>query len=159
MKKMTSQRIFLFLLILPLAVFVSSVSSLATSAPSTKPPPPPQPKKLVWHFYKVYNTCDDAEVYIRYQVKLFWDKDKSITPKLLRLLYSDCFVTVRTHNTFIRQLFVFSIICSDCFNLIYSSISCINLFLAVDSCTQVSKGLLVNNGWLGLFNTLPSSLL
>lgn len=99
MKKMTrSQRIFVFLLILPLTVFVSSVSSLATSAPSAKsPPPPPQPKKLVWHFYKVYNTCDDAEVYVRHQVELLWDKDKSITPKLLRLLYSDCFVTVRSY--------------------------------------------------------------
>ncbi|KAK9288888.1 hypothetical protein L1049_017355 [Liquidambar formosana] len=50
------------------------------------------PTKLVWHYYKVHNTCDDAEVYIRHQVKLFWSQDKSITPKLLRLLYSDCFV-------------------------------------------------------------------
>lgn len=54
----------------------------------------PKPVKLVRNFYKVHNTCHDAENYIRHQVKLFWDKDKSITPKLLRLLYSDCFVTV-----------------------------------------------------------------
>ncbi|KAF3455761.1 hypothetical protein FNV43_RR00403 [Rhamnella rubrinervis] len=53
----------------------------------------PKPVKLTRNFYKVHNTCDDAEQYIRHQVKLFWDNDKSITPKLLRLLYSDCFVT------------------------------------------------------------------
>ncbi|KAI4324336.1 hypothetical protein L6164_023883 [Bauhinia variegata] len=51
------------------------------------------PTKLQWHYYKVHNTCRDAEEYVRHQVKLFWDKDKSITPKLLRVLYSDCFVT------------------------------------------------------------------
>ncbi|KAJ7947472.1 Peroxidase [Quillaja saponaria] len=48
--------------------------------------------KIEWHYYKVHNTCHDAEVYIRHQVKLFWDKDKSITPKLLRLVSSDCLV-------------------------------------------------------------------
>lgn len=54
----------------------------------------PTPVKLQWHYYKVHNTCDDAEAYIQYQVKRFWQSDKSITPKLLRLLYSDCLVTV-----------------------------------------------------------------
>lgn len=54
----------------------------------------PKPANLIRNYYKVHNTCHDAEAYIRYQVKLMWDKDKSITPKLLRLLYSDCFVTV-----------------------------------------------------------------
>lgn len=53
----------------------------------------PTPVKLQWHYYKVHNTCDDAEAYIQYQVKRFWQSDKSITPKLLRLLYSDCLVT------------------------------------------------------------------
>ncbi|TXG72774.1 hypothetical protein EZV62_001353 [Acer yangbiense] len=53
----------------------------------------PQPVKLEWHYYKVHNTCDDAEVYIRHQITNFWNQDKSITPKLVRLLYSDCFVT------------------------------------------------------------------
>ncbi|GLT45843.1 hypothetical protein SLA2020_196460 [Shorea laevis] len=51
------------------------------------------PVKLVWHYYKIQNTCRDAEVYIKHEVKLFWDKDKSITSKLLRLVYSDCFIT------------------------------------------------------------------
>ncbi|XP_028780084.1 probable peroxidase 26 [Neltuma alba] len=49
--------------------------------------------KLEWHYYKVHNTCRYAEVYVRHQVKIFWDNDKGITPKLLRLLYADCFVT------------------------------------------------------------------
>ncbi|KAE8665111.1 putative peroxidase 61 [Hibiscus syriacus] len=51
-----------------------------------------KPVKLVWHYYKVHNTCDDAEAYIRHQVELFYKRDKTIAPKLLRLHYSDCFV-------------------------------------------------------------------
>ncbi|KAK8515980.1 hypothetical protein V6N13_093249 [Hibiscus sabdariffa] len=50
------------------------------------------PMKLVWHYYKVHNTCENAEPFIRHQVELFYNKDKTIAPKLLRLLYSDCFV-------------------------------------------------------------------
>ncbi|KAJ4723559.1 Peroxidase [Melia azedarach] len=53
----------------------------------------PSPVNLEWHYYKVHNTCDDAEQYIRHQVELFCKNDKTIAPKLLRLLYSDCFVT------------------------------------------------------------------
>ncbi|XP_010242724.1 PREDICTED: probable peroxidase 61 [Nelumbo nucifera] len=49
--------------------------------------------RLVRQFYKKNHLCDDVEVYIKYQVKSYWTKDRSITPKLLRLLYSDCFVT------------------------------------------------------------------
>ncbi|KAJ1424494.1 Secretory peroxidase [Sesbania bispinosa] len=53
----------------------------------------PARSKLQWHYYKMQNTCRDAEVYVRHQVKLLWDHDKTITAKLLRLVYSDCFVT------------------------------------------------------------------
>ncbi|OMO90325.1 Plant peroxidase [Corchorus capsularis] len=49
------------------------------------------PVKLEWHFY--YNTCREAEIYVRHQVELFYKNDPTIAPKLLRLLYSDCFVT------------------------------------------------------------------
>ncbi|PIA38437.1 hypothetical protein AQUCO_02800270v1 [Aquilegia coerulea] len=48
---------------------------------------------LVRQFYKKNDTCADVEEFIKHQVKLFWTKDRSITPKLLRLVYSDCFVT------------------------------------------------------------------
>ncbi|PRQ37911.1 putative peroxidase [Rosa chinensis] len=86
-----NERIFVFLVVLPLLV---SLCSSATLAPSSKPPPPPpKQNKLTWHYYKVTNTCRDAEAFIQHQVKKFWDQDKSITAKLLRLLYSDCFVT------------------------------------------------------------------
>ncbi|XP_050373842.1 probable peroxidase 26 [Argentina anserina] len=85
---MRNQRILVFLVVVVLPLLVS----VCSSAPSP-PPPPPQQKKLMWHYYKVTNTCRDAELYVRHQVKLHWDKDKSITAKLLRLLYSDCFVT------------------------------------------------------------------
>ncbi|KAK4254829.1 hypothetical protein QN277_007915 [Acacia crassicarpa] len=49
--------------------------------------------KLEWHYYKVHNTCRYAEEYVRHQVQIHWHSDKSITPKLLHLLYADCFVT------------------------------------------------------------------
>lgn len=71
-----------------LALALSLCLSYVDAASSLQPP-----VKLIWHYYKVHKTCDDAEVYIQYQVKELWNKDKSITPKLLRLLYSDCFVT------------------------------------------------------------------
>lgn len=48
------------------------------------------PVKLVWHYYKLNATCPYAEEYIKHQVKLFWDKDKSIAAKFLRLLSADC---------------------------------------------------------------------
>ena len=50
--------------------------------------------KLEWHYYKVHNTCRYVEEYVRHEVQIMWHSDHSITPKLLRLLYSDCFVTV-----------------------------------------------------------------
>ncbi|XP_065867208.1 probable peroxidase 61 [Euphorbia lathyris] len=49
--------------------------------------------KLKWQYYRRETKCRDAEVYIRYQVEKSWKRDKSVTAKLLRLLYSDCFVT------------------------------------------------------------------
>jgi peroxidase len=53
----------------------------------------PSMQKLTWHYYKVYNTCENAENFVRHQVEIFYKNDKSIAPKLLRLLYSDCFVS------------------------------------------------------------------
>ncbi|KAI3839704.1 hypothetical protein MKW98_010009 [Papaver atlanticum] len=44
-------------------------------------------------FYKLNGQCPDVEEYIKHQVKLHWMKDRSITAKLLRLTYSDCFVS------------------------------------------------------------------
>ncbi|XP_058092525.1 probable peroxidase 61 [Magnolia sinica] len=51
------------------------------------------PAGTVLHFYKNTTCGNDIEEYVKLQVKLVWDKDPSITPALLRLLYSDCFVT------------------------------------------------------------------
>ncbi|XP_021863420.1 probable peroxidase 26 [Spinacia oleracea] len=48
---------------------------------------------LTRQYYKKTNTCAHVEAYVKHNVKVFWDQDKSITPKLLRLLYSDCMVT------------------------------------------------------------------
>nr|AFK41612.1 unknown [Lotus japonicus] len=72
-----------FLLVVAFAALSSSPVAAAT---------PPRPK-LEWHYYKTHNICRDAELYVRNQVKLFWKFDKSITAKLLRLVYSDCFIT------------------------------------------------------------------
>ncbi|XVF29441.1 hypothetical protein REPUB_Repub15cG0121300 [Reevesia pubescens] len=80
-----------FELIFPLlAALALSLRMVDVDAASSLQPP----VKLVWHYYKVHNTCHEAEVYIRHQVEKFYENDKSktIAPKLLRLLYSDCFV-------------------------------------------------------------------
>lgn len=78
---------FVFLPLLALAL--SSCLKVVEAASTLQPP-----VKLVWHYYRFHNRCRDAEVYVKHEVNLFWQKDKSITPQLLRLLYSDCFVTV-----------------------------------------------------------------
>ena len=65
------------------------LSSYVDAASSLQPP-----VKLMRHYYKRHNTCDEAEVYVRHEVEKFWKEDKSITPKLLRLVYSDCMVNV-----------------------------------------------------------------
>lgn len=87
---MRSQISFVFLVLPCLGLVALSLCLGFVSAASSLP----QPNKLIWHYYKVHNTCDEAEIYVRHQVQLLWNKDKTITPKLLRLLYSDCFVTV-----------------------------------------------------------------
>lgn len=55
---------------------------------------PPEDKPLVRHYYKKLNTCANVEPFVQHQVKLYWDKDKTITAKLLKLLYADCMVNV-----------------------------------------------------------------
>ncbi|KAJ0091916.1 hypothetical protein Patl1_26506 [Pistacia atlantica] len=81
----SDERFFIF--ILPLVVLALSLC-VADAAVSL-----PKPVKLEWHYYRVQNTCRDAEVYVRHQVELVYKNDKSLPAKLLRLLYSDCFVT------------------------------------------------------------------
>ncbi|XP_050255602.1 probable peroxidase 61 [Quercus robur] len=70
-----------------LALALSLCLRYVDAASSLQPP-----VKLIWHYYKLHNTCDEAEVYVRHEVEKFWKEDKSITPKLLRLVYSDCMV-------------------------------------------------------------------
>ena len=53
-----------------------------------------KPVKLRRNFYKYHKTCKDVEAYVKHQVELWWKNDKTIVAKLLRLVYSDCFVTV-----------------------------------------------------------------
>ncbi|KAL3752653.1 hypothetical protein ACJRO7_000115 [Eucalyptus globulus] len=49
------------------------------------------PQKLQWRYYR--NSCRDAERYVTSQVEFYWKRDKSLAPKLIRMLYADCFVT------------------------------------------------------------------
>lgn len=77
------------LIVVVLVIAVSLLAAKTEAAVSL-----PEPVKLQWHYYKVHNICRDAEEFIRHQVKVYWNEDRSIAPKLLRLLYSDCFVTV-----------------------------------------------------------------
>ncbi|XP_062107906.1 probable peroxidase 61 [Humulus lupulus] len=52
-----------------------------------------KPVRLRRNFYKYQKTCKDVENYVNHQVQISWKSDKSIVAKLLRLTYSDCFVT------------------------------------------------------------------
>ncbi|XP_071722330.1 probable peroxidase 26 [Rutidosis leptorrhynchoides] len=86
---MTSKRVAL-LAILVVVIFAVTMS-LCTA--EVEPMDVVPRDNLEWHFYKNHNTCKDVEAYVKHEVELFYNKDKSIAPKLLRLLYSDCFVT------------------------------------------------------------------
>lgn len=55
---------------------------------------PPEAAPLIRHFYKVHNTCANVEPFVRHQVGLVWANDKSVAPKLIKLLYADCMVNV-----------------------------------------------------------------
>lgn len=65
---------------------------------------PPADPPLIRHYYKKLNTCANVESFVQFQVKRYWDNNKAITPKLLKLLYTDCMVTVRT---LAPQIFLF----------------------------------------------------
>ncbi|XP_039161325.1 probable peroxidase 61 [Eucalyptus grandis] len=75
------------LLLLALVVLVSSCAMRRVEAAVGIEPP----QKLQWHYYR--NSCRDAERYVRTQVEFYWKLDKSLAPKLIRMLYADCFVT------------------------------------------------------------------
>ncbi|XP_030527762.1 probable peroxidase 26 [Rhodamnia argentea] len=72
---------------LPVLAVVSSCAVWHVEAAVTIEPP----LNLQWHYYR--NSCRDAETYVRHQVEFYWKQDRSLAPKLIRMLYSDCFVT------------------------------------------------------------------
>ncbi|XP_030470348.1 probable peroxidase 61 [Syzygium oleosum] len=76
-----------WLLLLSALVLVSSCAVLRIEAAVGIEPP----LKLQWHYYR--NSCHNAETYVTHQVKYYWKQDRSLAPKLIRMLYADCFVT------------------------------------------------------------------
>lgn len=59
---------------------------------------PSESAPLIRHYYKVHNTCANVEPFVRQQVKAFMEKDKTIAPKVVKLLYADCMVNVRLNR-------------------------------------------------------------
>ncbi|KAG6408399.1 hypothetical protein SASPL_131410 [Salvia splendens] len=53
---------------------------------------PPESRALQRHFYKKLNKCANVEPFVRHQVSLWWNREKNITAKLLKLVYADCMV-------------------------------------------------------------------
>ncbi|GKF82535.1 probable peroxidase 26, partial [Tanacetum coccineum] len=53
---------------------------------------PPEAAPLIRHFYKVHNTCANVEPFVRHQVQLVYDNDRTVAPKLIKLLYADCMI-------------------------------------------------------------------
>ncbi|XP_077228351.1 peroxidase superfamily protein [Tasmannia lanceolata] len=72
-----------FLVALAFCVYISCVGGAITL--------PNEPLEL--HYYKINKTCEYVEEFVKEQVELVWKNDHSVTASLLRLLYSDCFVT------------------------------------------------------------------
>ncbi|MFS8030591.1 putative hem peroxidase, retrotransposon gag domain, hem peroxidase superfamily [Helianthus anomalus] len=75
---------------------------------------PPESSPLIRHYYKVHNTCANVEPFVRHQVKSLYDKDKTIAPKLIKLLYADCMVNFdgREHEDPGRHIAAFLAVCS-----------------------------------------------
>ncbi|KAL3752655.1 hypothetical protein ACJRO7_000117 [Eucalyptus globulus] len=73
-------------LLLSMLALVSSCAARRIQAEATIELPPP----LQWQFYQ--NSCPDAEKYVRDQVEFYWKQDRTLAPKLIRIVYSDCFV-------------------------------------------------------------------
>ncbi|KAK9052771.1 hypothetical protein SSX86_029401 [Deinandra increscens subsp. villosa] len=82
MKMMREGTVFLsFTVILAVCVVETAAAGLL----------PPESAPLIRHYYKVHNTCANVEPFVRQQVKALMG-DKTITPKLIKLLYADCMV-------------------------------------------------------------------
>ncbi|CAK9149618.1 unnamed protein product [Ilex paraguariensis] len=78
-----------FLLLISLLSLALSFRSSCVQAAITLPP---EDRPLTRHYYKKLITCKNVEAFVQHQVMLFWNKEKSLTAKLLKLLYSDCMV-------------------------------------------------------------------
>lgn len=79
---------------------------------------PPADPPLRRQYYKKLNTCENVEAFVQFQVKQFWKKDKSITAKFLKLLYTDCMVTVSSPSIFFCSLYCTNLI--KCIYLLYA---------------------------------------
>ncbi|KAL3752658.1 hypothetical protein ACJRO7_000119 [Eucalyptus globulus] len=77
------------LLLSALALLRSCEAQPIEAKATIKLPPP-----LQWHFYQ--NSCPDVEKYVRDQVEFYWKQDSTLAPKLIQLLYTDCFIKART---------------------------------------------------------------
>ncbi|KAL8170951.1 hypothetical protein V2J09_022755 [Rumex salicifolius] len=73
---------------LAVVVVVIAVMGMATEGAVSLPK-----RDLIRQFYKKHNLCDNVEAYVKLQIKDIMGRDKSVAPKLARLLYSDCFIT------------------------------------------------------------------
>ncbi|CAI9761659.1 unnamed protein product [Fraxinus pennsylvanica] len=78
-------------LVFSLLVFVGALS-LHMSRTEAAIGLPPDAKFLRRQYYKKLNTCENAEAFVKHQVQVYWSKDRSITAKLVKLLYADCMV-------------------------------------------------------------------
>ncbi|KAL3752654.1 hypothetical protein ACJRO7_000116 [Eucalyptus globulus] len=84
---MTPSRLWQLLLSALALVSSCQVQHNANAAATMEPP-----QKLQWLYYQ--NSCPDAKKYVRDQVEFYSKQDRTLALKLIRLLYSDCFVTL-----------------------------------------------------------------
>ena len=91
-------RVKMEVVVLPLMALALVVGSMIGKVEGAVSLPPVH---LTRQFYKKTNTCADVEAFVKHQVTIHWNQDKTLTPKLLRLVYSDCMVTVCAFFLFI----------------------------------------------------------
>ncbi|XP_071691167.1 probable peroxidase 26 [Rutidosis leptorrhynchoides] len=84
---MTEQGLVIF------AIIIASIALIMVSGTqATTVGLPPEDAPLIRHYYKVHNTCANVEPFVRHQVGLVYANDRTVAPKLIKLLYADCMV-------------------------------------------------------------------
>ncbi|KAL1805313.1 hypothetical protein ACET3Z_028381 [Daucus carota] len=83
---------FLCISVLGVALMMMGVDMVGVKVEAATGLLPPAKPPLIRQYYKKLNTCANVESFVQFQVKKYWDNNRALTPKLVKLLYTDCMV-------------------------------------------------------------------